>query len=72
MILLNGQIISSNKNNIKNDIIEFDQLNIDLKKLSNRTIKVPKIQKPLQLNWYHANIIIYFKIQNAQQILKMN
>ena len=45
MILLNGQIISSNKNNIKNDIIEFDQLNIDLKKLSNRTIKVPKIQE---------------------------
>ena len=54
MILLNGQIISSNKNNIKNDIIEFDQLSIDLKKLSNRTIKVPKFKKPLQLNWYHA------------------
>ena len=45
MALFNGQIISSNKKSIKNDLIKFEQLNIDLSNLKNRTIKTPKIQE---------------------------
>ena len=45
MALFNGQIISSNKKNEKNDLIKFEQLNIDLSSLSNTTIKKPKIQE---------------------------
>ena len=46
MILFNGQIISSKKyNNNENEIIKFQQLNIDLKNLATTTIKEPKIQE---------------------------
>lgn len=45
IILFNGQIISSKKNQFNNEIIKFDQLNVDLRKLSTRTIKLPKIQE---------------------------
>ena len=46
MILFNGQIISSKKdNNDENEIIKFQQLNIDLKNLATTTIKKPKIQE---------------------------
>ena len=43
--MFNGQIISSNKNNTENDIIKFQQLNIDLNNFNNTTIKTPKIQE---------------------------
>ena len=45
LLLLNGQIISSEKNNNKNEIIKFEQLNIDLSELQNTTIKEPKLQE---------------------------
>ncbi len=46
MILFNGQIISSKKDkDNKNEIIKFEQLNIDLKNLATTTIKEPKIQE---------------------------
>ena len=45
LLLLNGQIISSEKNNKKNEIIKFEQLNIDLSELQNTTIKEPKLQE---------------------------
>ncbi len=45
IILLNGQIISSSKNNFDNEIIKFDQLNIDLSKVNTNTIKDPKLQE---------------------------
>ena len=46
MILFNGQIISSKKNNVdENEIIKFQQLNVDLKNLATTTIKEPKIQE---------------------------
>ncbi len=44
MFLLNGQIISSKKNQ-DNEIIKFEQLNINLDNLSTTTIKQPKIQE---------------------------
>ena len=44
IILLNGQIISSKKND-ENEIIKFDQLNIDLGNINTTNIKSPKIQE---------------------------
>ena len=45
IFLINGQIISSKKNLEKNEIIKFEQLNIDLGDLATTTIKQPKIQE---------------------------
>ena len=45
MVLFNGQIISSRKDNSKNEMIKFKQLNIDLKNLQTGTIKQPKLQE---------------------------
>ncbi len=45
MILFNGQIISENKSNLKNNIVKFQQLNIDLNNLQSGTIKQPKLQE---------------------------
>ena len=45
LFLINGQIISTKKNSNENEIIKFDQLNIDLGGLSTTTIKKPKIQE---------------------------
>ena len=45
MIMFNGQIISSDKNNQGNDIIKFDQLSVDLNNFKNRIIKQPKVQE---------------------------
>ena len=45
LFLINGQIISTKKNSNENEIIKFDQLNIDLGDLSTTTIKKPKIQE---------------------------
>ena len=43
--LINGQIISSKKDNTENELISFDRLNIDLTNLTTNTIKKPKIQE---------------------------
>ena len=45
MFLFNGQIISSKKNNEENEVIKFEQLNVDLGDLATTTIKKPKIQE---------------------------
>ena len=45
LILFNGQIISSKKDQSKSEIIKFDQINIDLSKLSTTTIKKTKVQE---------------------------
>ena len=44
IFLLNGQIISS-KTDKTNEVIKFEQLNIDLTNLTTTTIKKPKIQE---------------------------
>ena len=44
LILLEGKIISTDINK-KSNIIRFDQLNIDLNKFENNTIKIPKLQE---------------------------
>ena len=45
LILFNGQIISAQKENLKNSVIKFEQLNINLENLSTSTIKNPKLQE---------------------------
>ena len=45
MLLFNGQILSSKKNTDLNEIIKFEQLNIDLSNLTTATVKKPKIQE---------------------------
>ncbi len=45
LFLFNGQIISSKKDKSENEIIKFEQLNIDLSNLTSTTIKKPKIQE---------------------------
>jgi len=45
LILFNGQIISTQKENLKNSVIKFEQLNINLENLSTSTIKNPKLQE---------------------------
>ena len=43
MFLFNGQIITSKIDINKNEVIKFEQLNIDLSDLSTTTIKTTKI-----------------------------
>ena len=45
LFLFNGQILTSKKDNTENEIIKFEQLNIDLDDLTTTTIKQPKIQE---------------------------
>ena len=45
MFLFNGQIISTKRSDNNNEIIKFEQLNIDLANLTTTTIKKPKIQE---------------------------
>lgn len=45
LILINGEIISSKNKNENNEIIKFDQLSIDLKKLKTTVITRPKLQE---------------------------
>jgi len=45
MILFDGQIVSTAKNKKKNNILKFQQLNIDLKDLQTGVIKTPKMQE---------------------------
>ena len=45
LLLFEGKIISANKSNYKNEILKFDQLKIDLRDISNTTIKKPKVQE---------------------------
>ena len=55
MMLFNGQIISTKKNS-DNEIIKFEQLNINLGNLTTATIK-PKIQKLQLLNYLNVLLI---------------
>ena len=45
MVLFNGKIISSSKDNSKNEIVKFEQLNINLENLTTGNIKQPKLQE---------------------------
>lgn len=45
LFLINGEIISKKRSNNENEIIKFDQLNINLEKLQTTVIKQPKLQE---------------------------
>ncbi len=51
LFLFNGQIVSQKKNE-ENEIISFEQLNIDLGNLTTTTIKKPKIQETSTLKLF--------------------
>ena len=71
MILFNGQIISSKKENKKSEIIKFEQLNIDLKNLQTGTIKQPKLQETSTFNLFQCiNNITDKTIINCQENTK--
>ncbi len=70
MALFNGQIISSNKKNEKNDLIKFEQLNIDLSNLKNRTIKTPKIQETGTLKLFGCMKNQYFNNVKCKEDIK--
>tara|TARA_X000000368_G_C23056230_1_gene724003 strand:- start:4680 stop:5816 length:1137 start_codon:yes stop_codon:yes gene_type:complete len=50
MLLFDGQIIFTDKNKFQNNIIKFQQLNVDLGDLKTATIKDPKLQETLTIN----------------------
>jgi lipopolysaccharide export system permease protein len=66
LILFNGQIISSNRQNTENDIIKFQQLNIDLKNFSNNTIKTPKIQETSSIQLINCLKIKYLSFATCK------
>ena len=62
LVLINGQIISSDTSNRKNEIINFDQLSLSLNNLKNTTIKEPKIQETSTLKLFSCIKVNIFKI----------
>ena len=70
MILFNGNIITTNSDNTKSDLIKFTQLNIDLKNLQTRTIKVPKVTRNSNIDSLDVFTSYNEKILNCKKILK--
>ena len=68
LLLLNGQIINSKKNNTSHEIIEFEQMNISLDELNTSTIKVPKLQETSTLHLLNCFIANKFldRVCNGQ------
>ena len=76
LILFDGQIISTQKEDLKNNVIKFEQLNINLNNLSTDTIKIPKLQETptfdlLQCIFksYHEKILIVKKVPKKKSKL---
>ena len=70
MFLFNGQIITSNKDNSKNEIIKFEQLIIDLGDLSTTTIKKPKLQETSTLKLLNCLVRNKFENQICKKDIK--
>ncbi len=66
LVLFNGQIISTQKESLKNNIIKFEQLNINLNTLSTGTIKIPKLQETSTYELLKCN---FQKFSNDTNIL---
>ena len=59
MVLLKGQLITSEEDNSNSKIVKFDQMNLNLGSLENTVIKVPKIQETSTLkllNCFSSNL----------------
>lgn len=70
LLLFNGQIITSKKNNTQNEIITFEQINIDLSDLNSATIKKPKLQETSTLKLLNCFIKKTFANQVCENKLK--
>ena len=70
MFLFNGQIITSSKDNSKNEIIKFEQLIIDLGDLSTTTIKKPKLQETSTLKLLNCFVRNEFENQICKKDIK--
>ena len=70
LVLFNGQIISSKTDSNKNEIIKFEQLNIDLTNLSTATIKKAKLQETSTFKLLNCFTINFFKNEICKSDLK--
>ena len=71
MILFNGQILSTEKESLKDNIIKFEQLNIDLRNLETDTIKSPKLQETATISLLKCALNLKTdKIQNCKENTK--
>ena len=70
LLLFNGQIITSKKNNTQNEIITFEQINIDLSDLNSATIKKPKLQETSTFKLLNCFIKKTFANQVCENKLK--
>ena len=70
MFLFNGQIITSSKDNSKNEIIKFEQLIIDLGDLTTTTIKKPKLQETSTLKLLNCLVKDTFDNQICKKDIK--
>ena len=66
LVLFNGQIISTQKESLNNNVIKFEQLNINLDTLSTGTIKIPKLQETSTYELLKCN---FQKFSNDTNIL---
>ena len=70
LILFNGQIIYSARDNSKNEIIKFKQLNVDLNNFSNTTIKTAKIQETSTIQLISCLNFKFFNTSNCKSNFK--
>tara|TARA_B110000305_G_C19419895_1_gene630275 strand:- start:894 stop:2039 length:1146 start_codon:yes stop_codon:yes gene_type:complete len=71
MVLFDGQILSAGKENTKNNILKFQQLNIDLRDLQTGVIKTPKIQETKTIDLLKCWLIFEnLKILNCKEEAK--
>ena len=71
MVLFDGQILSAGKDNTKNNILKFQQLNIDLRDLQTGVIKTPKIQETKTIDLLKCWLIFEnLKILNCKEEAK--
>tara|TARA_B100001248_G_scaffold172182_1_gene130501 strand:- start:23633 stop:24757 length:1125 start_codon:yes stop_codon:yes gene_type:complete len=70
LILFNGMIISSGKNNLDNKVVKFDQLNVDLNELDTATIKQPKLQETSTIELFACFVEIPFNISLCREEAK--
>tara|TARA_B100000963_G_scaffold295620_1_gene266622 strand:+ start:247 stop:1359 length:1113 start_codon:yes stop_codon:yes gene_type:complete len=68
LFLFNGQIISSKKDKNKNEVIKFDQINIDLSNLSTTTIKKTKVQETSTLKLLKCFIKVNIDFNSCHKI----
>ena len=70
LFLFNGQIISSKKDNSKNEVIKFEKLSVNLSSFQTGTIKKPKLQETSSIKLFQCQLFKTFKNENCSEDLK--